>query len=140
MKRTYEEFCFQQRVLSYRYSLHELMIREGLSAETADAVGTAPDEIYRGSFARYVRDRAPQFGLSDSAIEDFLRAASQRIQQKRFIALLRDFLARPLELLLLTDRALVLEEKVPPQMRVELLSIFDARLSPRNVAVICRAS
>ena len=49
--------------------------------------------------------------------------------------LIRNAFARPLEILLILDRALWLREK---GFETQIQAIFDRRLSPRNLSLIAR--
>jgi hypothetical protein len=71
--------------------------------------------------------------MTDTGLEAF--EVSVRSETRRILLchLLRDRFARALEVVLLLDRAILLEEM---GFRVELLQVFDPRLSPRNIALI----
>jgi hypothetical protein len=125
VERSPEEFLFQQRVQRYRFALHLLIAR--------DSAGTARDEIYRGSFSDYARDRSPDCSESEAALEAHYRSVEALVEKQRFVAFLRSLLARPLELAILLDRALFLEEQ---GVKAELIELFNPRISPRNVGLV----
>lgn len=154
VERSPEDFIFQQRVQRYRFSLHELLLREGCHPALAEAVGSASVSAYSGSFFDYVRDRlgtlqgapASVISLSSAACEEAYRSMAPGIERKRFLAFLRNLFARPLEVALLLDRALFVEEGAGahdrqgymeyPEYDVRLIQLFDARISPRNIALL----
>ena len=144
VERTADEFAFQQRVQRYRYSLHALLVQEGCLEPHHESVGTAPEPIYTGAFAGYVRDRlkpldgvpASLHSLSDSALGDFFRSSEAAVEKRRFVAFLRNLLARPLEIALLLDRAVFIQECLGEQVSVRLVQLFDPRISPRNVGIL----
>jgi hypothetical protein len=138
-ERTLDDFLFQQRMQRFRFGLHHLLETEG-HAQLAGAVGNTNELHYRGRFADYVRNRCKHLsidlGLSDIAIENFHRSSQPRLERMRFAAFLRNMLSRPLELALLTDRALYVQELATPgTSEPQLLAFFDPKLSPRNVGI-----
>lgn len=135
VERTAEGFEFQQRVMRYRFTLQELLRHEGLSE--IDSVGAAPDQAYRGDFANYVRSRsvARELVLSDAAMEDFFRTSAPRVERMRFASLLRNILARPLEVAIVLDRAAYLQER---GVEARVVRLFDPAISPRNLGVVGR--
>ncbi len=148
VERSKDEFIFQQRVQQYRFSLHELLYREGCDAHQCEEVGTATPAAYLGTFADYVRDRMRHFertpaklqSCSDASYRDFYRSIESLIEKKRFIAFVRNLLARPLEIALLLDRALFIEEEGPNHGRnVRLIQVFNPMISPRNIALVAQA-
>jgi hypothetical protein len=125
--------------------LHELLSREEGGAAQAEAVGGASANVYAADFPDYVRNRldhlkGPLSSLlrrSDGAYQDFYRTIEPLIEKKRFVAFLRNLLARPLEIAILLDRALFVEEIVDGQnLNVQLIQLFDPRISSRNAALV----
>ena len=138
-ERSQEEYMFQQRMQQFRFGLHQLLETEG-HALLACAVGNASEAHYRGSFAAYVRNRCEHLsidlGVSDIEIEDFHRSNKPRLERMRFAAFLRNLLSRPVELALLTDRALYAHEIAPAgSPEPQMLEFFDPKISPRNVGI-----
>lgn len=144
-ERTVADFQFQQRVLQYRYGL-DLWLRSQGFAKQAESVGNTPPAAYSQSFAHYARNR---FGflqlpvpISDAELDAFFEAHRVRVERQRFAAFLQNVLARPLEVLLLLDRALWLDERVAhlssaePKPRAQVLEFFDPLLSPRNLGIV----
>lgn len=145
--RTQEDFEFQQRMQGHRFSLHQLLLQQGVDPDRAQAVGSAGRAVYEDRFSSYVQDRRHHSSdlrralssLSDRACEDFFQQVGPRVEKMRFIAYLRNLLARPVELAILVDRAMFVEERMPLQDHgVRLIQFFDPVLSPRNVALVVR--
>jgi hypothetical protein len=129
-------FALMKRVYGQRFAL-DLLLRRKFPALGFVRAGDAPKALYAGSFAAYARDRLERLridtGLTDAglnAFEESVRAETRRI----FLChLLRDRFARALEVVILLDRALLLEEL---GFQAELLQVFEPSLSPRNIALI----
>jgi SAM-dependent methyltransferase len=137
LHRSFEAFEFQHQVTLLRHAIDALLREEG-RAEEARSVGDAPASTYRRGFPHYVRSRlgsgAP---WSDAALEEFFRSRLPTLELQWWLSFLQNLLARPLECLLLVDRALWLSE-VSPSSRVEILEFFDPALSPRNLGIVAR--
>ena len=130
------EFTLMRRVYAQRFAL-ELLVKRHFPERGFVPAGDAPKALYAGSFAGYARDRLGRLGLALSLTEPELEAfeVSVRPETRRIFLchLLRDRFARALEVVLLLDRAVLLEER---GFHVELLQVFDPALSPRNLALI----
>ncbi len=136
-RRKPDELLMQERVNSYRLALHVLLQEEGLS-EGFMAVGDAARSTYLLGFAAYAEDRMKALGW----VNHFSAVRAQRLVERPgmrramreffLINMLRNCFARPLEVLLLLDRALWLCEQ---GREVSLLQFFDQRHSPRNLGL-----
>lgn len=139
--KTEAEFALMKRVNEQRFALH-LLLRRAFPALGFVRAGDAPKALYAGSFAVYARDRLERLrlevGMTESELNSFEASARPETRRIFLCHLLRDRFARALEVVILLDRALLLEEL---GFQVELLQVFDPRLSPRNIALIAsRAS
>ncbi len=134
--KTEAEFALMKRVNAQRFAL-DLLLRRRFPALGFVAAGDAPRTLYAGSFAGYARDRLERLrldvGMTDAELESFEVSARPETRRIFLCHLLRDRFARALEVVILLDRALLLEEQ---GFQVELLQVFDPRLSPRNIALI----
>lgn len=136
--KSFAQFRLQKRAQSYRFGLHLLLLGEG---QGFAPMGHAPQELYAGSFLAYARDRlqrlphAPR--LADAAIEDFFAspASQEQVRDLWLLDLLRNRFSRPLEIMILCDRALWLSQQ---SWQVALLNFFDRGLSPRSVGIYAR--
>jgi hypothetical protein len=135
-------FLHQQDVLEKRYTF-DLLLRETGHTEKARAVGTAPNAVYRLSFSDYVQNRLTALGIKPSGLldspeglENYRKSKKETLRAMLLATLLRNLLARPLELSLLIDRALYLAQNTAPGVpEVELLEVFSSEISPRNMAI-----
>ncbi|ATB33614.1 methyltransferase [Melittangium boletus] len=134
--KTEAEFALMKRVYGQRFAL-DLLLRRRFPERGFVRAGDAPKALYAESFAVYARDRLDRLGLDVGMTEAELNSfeASVRSETRRIFLchLLRDRFARALEVVILLDRAILLEEM---GFQVELLQVFDPRLSPRNIALI----
>ena len=134
--KTPAEFALMKRVHAHRFALALLMGRT-LPALGFVSVGDAPRALYAGSFAAYARDRLERLrlevDLTDAALSAFEASARPETRRLFLCHLLRDRFARALEVVILLDRALLLEER---GFQVELLQVFEPSLSPRNIALL----
>lgn len=136
-------FLHQQDVLEKRYTF-DLLLRETGHAAKARAVGTAPDALYRLSFSGYVQNRLAALGIepygllgSPEGLENYRKSKKETLRAMLLATLLRNLIARPLELSLLIDRALYLAQKTAPGVpEVELFEVFSSEISPRNMAIV----
>ncbi len=132
------DFAFKQKLKRKRYALH-FLLHDHLATPGLVTLGNGSAGLYDGSFAAYAREQLRRLNLqsdwSDADLEAFAEDRERRkiIEDMIYAGILRDLLGRPLELALLFDRALWLEEHA---YEVELQEIFDARRSPRNVALV----
>jgi hypothetical protein len=134
--KTEAEFTLMKRVYEHRFAL-DLLLRRKFPALGFVRAGDAPKSLYAGSFAVYARDRLERLrldvGMTEAELDSFEVSARPETRRIFLCHLLRDRFARPLELVILLDRALLLEEL---GFQVELLQVFEPRLSPRNIALI----
>ena len=130
------EFARMKQVYAHRFAF-DLLARREFPGRGFVRAGDAPRALYAGSFSAYARDRLARLrletGLTDAGLESFAESIRPETRRLLLCHLLRDRFARALEVVLLLDRALLLEEW---GFRVELLQVFDPRLSPRNIALI----
>jgi hypothetical protein len=121
-------------------ALHLFLQEEGL-ANGFVAVGDTARTVYAEGFEAYAEDRFRFLGFDFAshrarAALFIKRSDVQRSMREFFlINVVRNVFSRPLEVLLLLDRALWLEEK---GHAVEIRQFFDSRLSPRNLGVFAR--
>ncbi|MDC0714522.1 methyltransferase [Stigmatella sp. ncwal1] len=134
--KTGTEFALMKRVYAQRFAL-DLLLRRQCPELGFVPAGDAPKALYAGSFAVYARDRLERLrldpGMAEAELDSFEVSVRPETRRLFLCHLLRDRFARALEIVLLLDRALLLEEM---GFQVELLQVFDPRLSPRNVALI----
>jgi hypothetical protein len=134
--KTEAEFARMKRVYAWRFAF-DLLARRCFPERGFVRAGDAPRALYDGPFARYARDRLEHLGLdpgmTDAELDAFEVSARAETRELLLCHLLRDRFARALEVVLLLDRALLLEEL---GFQVELLQLFDPGLSPRNIALV----
>lgn len=134
--KTEAEFALMKRVNEQRFAL-DLLLRWKFPALGFVRAGDAPKTLYAGRFAVYARDRLERLrldvGMTDAELNSFELSARPETRRIFLCHLLRDRFARALEIVILLDRALLLEEM---GFQVELLQVFEPRLSPRNIALI----
>ncbi|ADO69129.1 methyltransferase [Stigmatella aurantiaca] len=135
-KKTEAEFALMKRVYEHRFTL-DLLLRRKFPDLGFVRAGDAPKALYAESFAVYARDRLERLridiGMTESALNSFEGSVRPETRRIFHCHLLRDRFARALELVILLDRAILMEEM---GFQVELLQVFDPRLSPRNIALI----
>jgi hypothetical protein len=135
-QKTATEFALMKQVYAQRFAL-DLLVRRQFPALGFVRAGDAPKALYSQSFAAYARDRLERLridtGLTDSALNAFEQSVRTETRRIFLCHLLRDRFARALEVVILLDRALLLEEM---GFRTELLQVFEPSLSPRNIALI----
>ncbi|WP_255442809.1 methyltransferase [Corallococcus sp. Z5C101001] len=138
--KTEEEFARMKRVYAWRFAF-DLLSRRCFPEHGFVRAGDAPRALYAGPFSVYALDRMERLGLDSGMTAAELDAfeVSVRAETRDLLLchLLRDRFARALEVVLILDRALLLEEL---GFQVELLQLFDPRLSPRNLALIASRS
>ncbi|QSQ26733.1 methyltransferase [Pyxidicoccus parkwayensis] len=138
--KTEVEFARMKRVYAWRFAF-DLLTRRHFPERGFVRAGDAPRTLYDGNFAVYARDRLERLGLdagmTDAELDSFEVSVRAETRDLLLCHLLRDRFARALEVVLLLDRALLLEEL---GFQVELLQLFDPRLSPRNLALIASRS
>jgi len=134
-KFTLADVAFRQRMKRMRYTLHFLLREEFGMAENVTLGNSAP-ELYNGPFAPYCREQLGRLGLATAHTDQALDALFASTTNQRLISdmlaagIVRDVLGRPLEAVILLDRALWLEEQ---GLAVELTEVFDPTRSPRNL-------
>lgn len=137
--KTQEEFARMKRVYAWRFAF-DLLAKRRFPERGFVRAGDAPRRLYAGSFAGYALDRLERLGLkpgmTDAELDAFEVSARAQTRDLLLCHLLRDRFARALEVVLLLDRALLLEEL---GFQVELLQLFDPSLSPRNLALVAAA-
>ncbi|MBJ6761706.1 methyltransferase [Myxococcaceae bacterium JPH2] len=138
--KTEEEFSRMKRVYAWRFAFH-LLARRHFPGHSFVRAGDAPRALYAGRFADYALDRLKRLGLklslTDAQLDAFEVSVRAETRDLLLCHLLRDRFARALEVVLLLDRALLLEEW---GFQVELLQLFNPSLSPRNLALIASRS
>ncbi|WP_163861648.1 methyltransferase [Myxococcus eversor] len=138
--KTDAEFARMKRVYAWRFAFALLTMRHFPERGFVRA-GDAPRALYDGRFALYALDRLERLGLeprmTDVELDAFEVSVRAETRDLLLCHLLRDRFARALEVVLLLDRALLLEEL---GFQVELLQLFEPRLSPRNLALIASRS
>jgi len=138
--KTEVEFARMKRVYAWRFAFHLLSMRHFPERGFVRA-GDAPRALYAGHFAAYARDRLERLGLepgmTDAELNTFEVSVRAETRDLLLCHLLRDRFARGVEVVLLLDRAILLEES---GFDVELLQLFEPRLSPRNLALIASRS
>ncbi|NOK37924.1 methyltransferase [Corallococcus exercitus] len=138
--KTGDEFARMKRVYAWRFAF-DLLTRQRFPERGFVRAGDAPRSLYDGPFAVYARDRLERLGLepgmTDAELDAFEVSVRAETRDLLLCHLLRDRFARALEVVLLLDRALLLEEL---GFQVELLQLFDPRLSPRNLALLASRS
>lgn len=95
-----------------------------------------PARVLAAGFAAFCHDLAAHHGLVLPADTDFARheaAGRQRLARVRRLELLRHAFRRPLEVLLVADRALFLAEQ---GYRVRIVEFCPRALTPRNLAIL----
>ncbi len=138
--RSLPELATQETVNSFRLALHLFLQAEGLT-DGFITVGDAPKSAYDLNFADYAENRFHALGFADhfsrSRAEDFVQDQSVQKAMREFflVNVLRNVFARPLELLILLDRVLLLMEQ---GRTVRLLQFFDQKVSPRNLGIFAQ--
>ncbi|NTX59698.1 methyltransferase [Myxococcus sp. CA051A] len=138
--KTEVEFARMKRVYAWRFAF-DLLAKRHFPERGFVRAGDAPRALYDGPFAVYALDRLERLGLdprmTDAELNAFEVSVRAETRELLLCHLLRDRFARALEVVLLLDRAILLEEL---GFQVELLQLFDRRLSPRNLALIASRS
>lgn len=129
---------FEQRikVKKYRYSFHFLLERY-FNYKDFITLGNYPKHLYQSSFEEYALHFLERLKLNLPTNEIELFYNDEKLHQKIDFLLkggvIRGTFGRLLELYILLDRALYLKEN---GKEVELVELFDSRISPRNIAII----
>lgn len=136
-----EDFLFKLKVKNYRYLFH-LYLTEELGLKDFLPLGPSPRELYLKDFPTYVQEQCRRLKLaapSDSQCQLFMSHPlhQESVRELILLGILRGQLGRLIELVLLTDRALYLEQA---GYRVFMGQFFERSLSPRNIAVVGRKS
>jgi|GEM_PF-1149182 len=134
--KTEAEFALMKRVYAQRFAL-DLLLRRKFPDRGFVRAGDAPKALYAESFAVYARDRLERLrldvGMTEPELDSFEVSVRSETRRLFLCHLLRDRFARALEIVILLDRAILMEEM---GFQVELLQVFEPRLSPRNIALI----
>jgi hypothetical protein len=130
---------FETRLLVKRYRSGLHLLLEEIGKDSAVSVGEVHVREYQTSFGQYVQGRFKHLGwecpLPECELNEFFRDQKNKIDRIVTANLWRWQLGRPLEILLLLDRALWLSEN---GRQVQLLQVFDAQISPRNIALLAK--
>lgn len=135
---TREQFDFSKRVKGYRYLIHLYLYHE-IGLETFISLGNSPRRLYAGSFEDYGWEQLRRLGYAERGSKEQLRAfaadPSHQYTLRRMMSanIIRAAACRPLELLLLFDRAVWLEEQ---GYSVSLAEYFNDLISPRNIGLL----
>ncbi len=128
----------RNHVKRFRYTFHILLCEEyGITEQVT--LGNCDEELYFGEFSLYAREQFRRLELaytgSDESLNSFQKDPARSLLVDKMIStgLVRDSLSRPLEVAILIDRVLWLEER---GYTAELIEVFDAKQSPRNIALI----
>ncbi len=132
-------YLFSKRVRLYRYMIHLFLFHE-LGIHAFISLGNSSHTLYRGSFADYGLEQLRRAGHgeltnAEQTLAKFFSCPHRQKTVQQMIAanLLRAVTGRPLEVYILSDRALYLEEL---GYRVKLAAYFDERISPRNLGIL----
>ena len=138
---TFDDFKLKERVKSYRYSLH-FLLHNHFNISKFEGVGDERPWVYKKDFAFYALKKINDLFLKCDISEKFLlefysNDKIKNLVRKMFKAnIIRWRFSRLIELMILLDRALILQENGYDSKLVE---IFDGLISPRNIAVTgCR--
>lgn len=126
------------QVKKFRYCFHMLLFDQ-LNIHEQVTLGNCPQELYYGDFATYAIEQFKrakiECPMSAKDLNLYQDDSKRRglIDQMISTGLVRDSLTRVLEVAIQLDRALWLEEQ---GYQSELIEVFDAKESPRNIALI----
>lgn len=132
-----KDYDFKLKVKYFRYAIH-FLLHDLYGIKELVTLGNSNRDLYEGEFSTYALEQFKRINLGPQHTaleldEYFKSAAIQDLILKMLAAgTLRDTFGRPLELLLLLDRAIYLEEQ---GYEVELLQCFDEVTSPRNLGI-----
>lgn len=128
----------RNHVKRFRYTFHILLCEEfGITEQVT--LGNCDEQLYFGAFSAYAREQFSRLKLdykgSDMSLDAFQKDPERELLVNKMIStgLVRDSLSRPLEVAILLDRILWLEER---GYSAQLIEVFDAKQSPRNIALI----
>lgn len=121
------------KVRTYRYALHFYLQKKGIKSFTP--IGRTQLSDYKKPFSDYVKKYTPQYFTTSEHAESFFNSPQIQdlVSQTIHIDLLRGLLGRVIETYIVLDRALFLKER---NYNVSIQTIFDRKLSPRNLAII----
>ena len=135
---TFDDYNFTIKVKSYRYMFH-LFLRHHYDIKEFKKLGTSHKSLYHLPFEDYAKKQIerlelPFNSLTYKELKSFWGDTEKQNEMKKmyFANRIRTFLARPVECLLLIDRALYLQEK---GFAVEMHSWFDPKVSPRDLGI-----
>lgn len=125
----------RRRETAWRLGL-DLLLREGSGVDRYTPLGAIPPDVLRLDFEPFARRLSAERGLPLPASWDAARAEAagfERARVVRGLGLMRAFFRRPLEVWMVSDRALYLAER---GRRVRVLPFCERALTPRNLLVI----
>lgn len=127
------DFEHKLKVKNYRYALHLFRYENGDDQFTS--LGKTQQKDYGLSFSEYTKKYSPDLNsISNLQLESFINSNKTKEQVLELICLgiLRNQLGRLVELYIVLDRVLYLQEA---NKEVQLHTIFDRNLSPRNLLI-----
>lgn len=123
----------RRKVKRLRYAAHFFLQSKGI--KEFKSLGSPNKKLYDQSFSEYFITLSPESEWSKEELEDFI--SKEDIQKKIHFTFMADFVrglfARLIEIYILMDRALYMNEH---SGTVELVQLFDRRISPRNIAIV----
>jgi len=138
-RKSRDAYDLSKRVKRYRYLIHLFFYHE-MGIRKFRALGNSPRSLYRGDFVEYGLEQLRRIGRADNSVmarklQSFYGEEKYReiVHQMILANIIRSVAARPLELLLLLDRAIYMEEQ---GYQVTLAEYFDEVLSPRNIGIL----
>jgi len=119
-------------VRTYRYGLHCYLY--SLGHQVFFPIGQTKLSDYELSFGSYAKKYATNLNIKSEIAEVFFnqQEIQNQINDLIYIDIFRGIFGRLIESYLILDRALYLCER---GHRVEIIEIFDRKLSPRNLAI-----
>jgi hypothetical protein len=129
---TYKEFQDKLMLRRYRYGLHLLKYKLGVTK--FEAIGNTDLIDYQSSFYTYVQKYSPLIQISEMEANNFYNMPlNQNIIEEIILSdIIRSFFGRLIEVYLILDRSLYLNER---GYEVQLLEAFSRKMSPRNIVI-----
>lgn len=129
----------RRAVKRYRYALH-FFLNDHFNLEFT-SIGNASQSDYSGPFSNYAKKfhRASELlDISNEQLDNYIISEEFNSLFNKYFLLdsIRSIFARVIEIYLICDRALYLEEL---GYDVEVFQLFDASLSPRNLAIFAKS-
>lgn len=131
------KFENKNRVKFFRFII-AFFLKENFNIPLDVVLKSSKKSSYKGRFADYARDQFERLHLkvniSDKALDEYFNKEEniRAVWEIQFCNTIRSFLGRPLELMLLYDRAFYLNES---GVETKLISFFNENLSPRNIGL-----